>query len=116
MILKLKSKKYHLLHNMFSVGITVPREVATSHVMDKVGSVWGTLYDSARTPTGLADGSDYLEFHFKHVTPVGEDMKCTLQQGNVTLHGWVFSYTMTLEEWKIMLGEKRKRKIVDKFL
>lgn len=100
---------------MFSVGITVPKEVTSSEVINVVDSFgWGTRYDSARTRTGLKN-TDYIELHFKDATSEGFTMNTTLQQGNVTLHGWTFSYTMTLEEWKIMVDEKRKKKIEKMF-
>lgn len=100
-------------HTMFSVGITVPKEVPISDVMDVVDTFgWGTRYDSARTRSG---NMDYIELHFKDVTPKGVAMNTTLQQGNVVLHGWTFSYTITLEEWKDIIDAKRKKKLEQMF-
>jgi hypothetical protein len=100
---------------MFSVGITVPKEVTISEVMDVVDSFgWGTRYDSARTHSVM--NADYIELHLKDATPEGLVMNTTLQEGNVTLHGWTFSYTMTLEEWKQMVDAKLKKKIEKMFL
>jgi hypothetical protein len=97
---------------MFSVGITVSKEVPTSHVISTVKKLeWGTLYDSARTHTGLKNNTDYIELHFKDATTTGMEMNNTLQQGNVTLHGWMFSYTMTLDEYKQFCDENRKKRI-----
>ena len=92
---------------MFSVGITVPKEVHISEVIDVVDTFgWGTRYDSARTHSG--NHMDYIELHFKEATPKGLAMNTTLQQSNVTLHGWTFSYTITLEEWKQIVDAKKR--------
>jgi len=91
---------------MFSVGITVPKEVPISEVIDVVDTFgWGTRYDSARTHSG---NMDYIELHFKEATPEGLAMNTALQQSNVTLHGWTFSYTITLEEWKQIVDAKKR--------
>ncbi len=101
---------------MFSVGITVPKEVTLSEVMNVVDTFgWGTRYDSARTHSGVMH-ADYIELHLKDATPEGLAMNETLQEGDVTLHGWTFSYTITLDEWKKMVDEKRKKKIEKMFL
>jgi hypothetical protein len=100
---------------MFSVGITVPKETPISDVLELVDTFgWGTRYDSARTHA--KNHMDYIELHLKDATPEGLAMNKTLQEGNVTLHGWTFSYTITLEEWKELVDEKRKRKIEKMFL
>ncbi len=95
---------------IFSINITIPKEIPISNIMDVVDTFgWGTRYDSARTHSGVMN-ADYIELHFKEATPEGLVMNTTLQQSNVTLHGWTFSYTITLEEWKQIVDANKIRR------
>jgi hypothetical protein len=96
---------------MFSVGITVNKEVDTQHVIETVEKMgWGTLFDSARIHSG-SGSSDYIELHFNEATSIGMEMNDTLQQGNVILHDWTFSYTITLDEWRVIVEKNKCKKI-----
>jgi len=95
---------------MFSIGITVPKEVTIPEVMNTVNAMgWGTIYDSARTHA--LQNKDYIELHLKDVTAEGMSMNDQLKQGDVVFGEWKLSYTITLDEWKQMIEIHHQKRI-----